>query len=377
MGAKQTRHRSVLVVGGGVGGLATAIALARRGDEVEVAELKPDWSVAGWGLLLTGPALRSLDALGLTDACAAEGYATSGEAVNCDSSGEVKATFKVPSVLGEGRPVEIGLARPVLLNILRGEAEARGVRLRTGLTVDTLAQDPHGVTACLSNGEERRFDLVVGADGIRSAVRDLLGQSGKPEYTGQMVWRALVPRPDWVTTVHTFNGSQHGAGVIPISDTRAYVFLTENTPEPMVYSQDELADRMVELMADLSGRAAELRAAITDPEDVVRRRVETCLIDGDWHVGRVVLVGDAAHAPSPQMTSGAALAIEDGVILAEELDRNATVEDALRAFSSRRLERGRHLVNISVEIAEMYIAGRLLEAFQLLRDGHAAMARRP
>lgn len=377
MSAKDRRPLSVLVVGGGIGGLAAAIALAGRGDEVEVAELQPDWSVAGWGLLLTGPALRALDAVRLTDACAAEGYALPCEVMNCDSSAELKTTLKVPSVLEEGVPCRSGSMRPVLLRILRDKAEVRGVRLRIGLTVDTLVQDLQGVTAHLSDGAERRFDLVIGADGIRSAVRGLLERSGKPEYTGQMVWRALVPRLDWVTTAHTFTGSKHGSGVIPISDTTAYVFLTENTTEPVMYPQSELAGRVRELMADLSGRAAELRDTVTDPQNVVRRRVETCLVDGDWHAHRVVLIGDAAHAPSPQMTSGAALAIEDGVALAEKLDRNATVDEALRAFSDRRVERGRQLANISVKIAELSVAGRLLDSVQLQRDGHAAMARRP
>jgi len=372
MNARNGRRR-VLVIGGGIGGLTTAIALAGRGDDVEVAELNKDWASAGWGLSLTGPALRALDVVGLADRCLAEGHPVS-RIHNCDSVGELMDTNELPPLLGPGRPVQAGLGRPVLHRILRDEATARGATLRCGLTVDGLAQDPEGVTARLTDGGERRFDLVVGADGIRSTVRGLLSLPAKAEYIGQMVWRAVVPRPEWVTELYTFAGHEFNTGVIPISRDGAYIFLTEDSDEPSAHPQDELADRMRELMSEFGGRVASLRALITDPRDVVSRPVHTCLVDGPWHNGRVVVIGDAAHAPSPNMVSGAALAIEDGIVLGEELDRHQDIEAALEAFGRRRLERCRLLVESSVQVAALMRENRHAEAHLLQVDCHRAMA---
>ncbi|MFJ9381219.1 FAD-dependent monooxygenase [Streptomyces sp. NPDC101455] len=363
----------VLIVGGGIAGLAAAIALSRRGDDVVVAELNTDWSVAGWGLSLTGPALRALDTLGLADVCAENGFGVS-TVTNGDSAGETTGTIDMPRLLGPDRPAQAGLSRAVLHRILREEALARDVVLRTGVTVDRLVQSGDAVDVLLSDGSRRSADLVVGADGIRSRTRDLLGIPHELQYTGQMVWRAIVPRPSWATTLCTFAGPVHSGGLIPISRTQAYAFLTEDGVPPAPLPDDELANRMRELMSGFTGRVVAVREAITDPETVVRRPVQTCLVDGPWHRGRTVLIGDAAHAPSPQLVSGAALAIEDAVVLAEELHDGDDVEIALTAFGKRRLERSRLVVGASVRVAELVRDGHHAEAHQLQQRCHQALA---
>jgi len=215
---------------------------------------------------------------------------------------------------------------------------------------------------------------VVGADGIRSSVRALLGIIGGLRYGGQLVWRAIVPRPAWATTLLTFAGPEHNAGVIPISARQAYVFVTENGAVAAALPPAELASRMRELLGAFSGRVAEVRDTIRDPADVVRRPVQTTIIDGPWHRGRAVLIGDAAHAPSPQMVSGAALAIEDATVLAEELDRGDKTEAALAAFGRRRLDRCRFLVQTSIQIAALEQQGRHAELNRLQQDCHRRMA---
>ncbi|MFF3503432.1 FAD-dependent oxidoreductase [Streptomyces sp. NPDC003247] len=365
--------RSVLIVGGGIAGLTAAIALARTDWEVEVVEANPDWSVAGWGLSLTGPSLRALDRLGLADECLAAGYGIA-EITNCDSAGEPTSVIALPRLLGEGRPAQAGLGRPALHRILREEAERRGAVLRTGATVTSLAQRGSEVDVQVSDGTSRTVDLVVGSDGIRSAVRGLLGIEAESHYGGQMVWRALVPRPDWVQSLHTFTGMEHNAGIIPISQDRAYVFVTENGAEPGVLPADELDWRMRDLIAGFTGRVKPIRDSIGDPADVVRRPVTTSLVAGAWHVGHTVLIGDAVHAPSPQMVSGAALAIEDGILLADELASGDPVETALKRFGARREPRCRYLVESSVRIAALEGAGQHAEAHALQQGCHRRMA---
>ncbi|MFG3289211.1 FAD-dependent oxidoreductase [Streptomyces sp. NPDC048179] len=373
MNARDDARRQVLIVGGGIAGMTAAIALTGRGHTVEIVERNPDWSVTGWGLSLTGPSLRALQRLGLADACIGRGFGLT-QISNCDSAGQARGVIDLPLLLGPDLPALAGLSRGALHEILREAALAGGAVLRTGMSVEALEESADGVTARLTDGTERRVDLVVGADGIRSTVRDLLGMPDQTVYTGQMVWRAIVPRPSWATTLHTFAGPVHNAGLIPISRDQAYAFVTENHADPAVLPQDELAERMRDLLSVFTGRVAEVAATIKDPDLVVRRPVHAGVVDGPWHRGRVVLIGDAAHAPSPQMVSGAALAIEDSLVLAEEAGLHDDVVTALDAFGRRRLERCRLVVETSVKVAELERDGHHAEAHRLQDRCHQVMA---
>ncbi|MGA5299782.1 FAD-dependent monooxygenase [Nucisporomicrobium flavum] len=365
---------SVLVVGGGIAGLAHAVAARRAGQEAEVLEVRSGWEAAGWGLSLTGPALRALRTLDLADACAEAGHPVH-RTVHCDAEGVVRAVVEPPSVLGPGEPVEVGIGRPALHRILREAAAGLGATLRTGVSVASLCHEDGQVTARLSDGSARTPDYVVGADGVRSRTRAQLGLDVEPRYAGQMVWRALVERPDWASDVHVFAGASGTTGVIPISARQAYVFLTESAVEARPAPESELARRMRDLLAPFGGRFADVRDTITDPAQVVRRPVHTLFLTGPWHAGLGVLAGDSAHAPSPQMVSGAALAIEDAVVLAAEVTaRPDALPEAFEAYQRRRHERARAVVETSVEIGRRERQGRHDEVRALHQSGHAAMA---
>jgi 2-polyprenyl-6-methoxyphenol hydroxylase-like FAD-dependent oxidoreductase len=341
-------RRRALVIGGGVAGLAVAISLARRGASVTVAEREVGWSVADWGLCLPGRALRALATLGLVDACLWCGYGAT-QIAHCDPTGVVQDRVELPRTLGPDRPALVGLGRATLHQILRGEAERCGALLRDGLTATRIAQTPDGVGVHLSDGSTSHVDLVVGADGLSSTVKTLVGIDDQPGYTGQVAWRATVPRPDWATGPHTFAGAPHDAGLVPISPRHAFVYLTERDADPAAVPKDRLADRMRALMTGFAGRAAEARDAIGDSATVTRHPVRAGLVDRPWHRGRVVLVGDAAHALPPGLDVGAALAFEDAIVLADELAQHDLArpddeESALEAFGARRLDRCRAAV---------------------------------
>ncbi|MFE9597941.1 FAD-dependent monooxygenase [Streptomyces hokutonensis] len=364
--------RTALIVGAGVAGLTTGIALARSGWRVEIAEISPAAATSGWGLCLTGPSLRALDELGLADRCLAAGYGMSG-ITHVDVDGVAVDEVQLPRLIGAGRPAMVGIARPELHRILHTEAERSGVVLSRGLTVTAMVQgDLVGVE--MSDGSARQADLVVGADGIRSAVRGLLGFEAPIDYHGQMVWRALVPRPVWATGVHQFAGKVNTAGLVPISDSRAYVFLTENGVAPNVLPDAELAPRLQQLLEVFPGRVEEFRSLVSASESVVRRPVQTVFLNGAWNNGNCVVIGDAAHAPAPQMASGAALAVEDGLVLAQELGRHESVDAGLEAFVGRRAPRCRTLVQTSVTIADLEQAQRHHEAYPLVDACHRRMA---
>ncbi|MET0425971.1 MAG: FAD-dependent monooxygenase [Actinoplanes sp.] len=364
--------RSVLILGGGIAGLAHAIAARRAGIEAEVLEIRPDWAVAGWGLSLTGPALRALRTLDLADECLAAGYPVR-RTLHHDAAGELRGTMEPPSLLGPGGPAEVGMSRPALHRVLRERAAELGATLRTGCTAVQIRQAPEAVVR-LADGTERTADYLVAADGVRSRTRTLLGLTGDPWYTGQMVWRALVDRPDWVGEIHTFGGPAGTTGIIPISASQAYVFLTEARDTPDVLPDADLAAGMRELLAPFHGRFAAVRDTVTSPEQVVRRPITALFVEGPWHAGRGVLAGDAAHSPGPQMVSGAALAIEDAVVLVDEVTRHDDLETAFTAYELRRRDRARALVETSLEIGRRERAGRHHEVHQLMGLGHAALA---
>ncbi|MEU2562465.1 FAD-dependent monooxygenase [Streptomyces longispororuber] len=365
--------RTALIVGAGVAGLTAATALARDGWQVEIAEAGPPEAPAGWGLCLTGPSLRALDELGLADSCLVAGYGMT-TITQVDAGGKPADEVRLPRLIGARRPAMAGIARPVLHRVLYAEAERCGVVVRHGMTAAAVDQEGEQVRVRLSDRTARTVALLVGADGIRSTTRGLLGFEATPDYHGQMVWRALVPRPAWATGIHHFAGKAGTAGLVPLSDGQAYVFLTENGVERSALPDAALAPRLRQLLEAFPGRVEEIRSLVSESESVVRRPVLTMLLEGAWNRGNGVVLGDAAHGPAPQTASGAALAVEDGLVLAEEIGRHGSVGAGLKAFVRRRAQRCRTLVRTSVAIVGLEQARRHQEAYSLVDSCHRLLA---
>ena len=364
----------ILMVGGGIAGLTAAVALRRRGHAVEVVEQQPGWPAVGWGLSLTGPALRALEKIGLAKACVEAGYAMR-DIRNCDVAGNVLHTIDPPSLLGPGRPVMVGIGRPALSRVLRTAAEQAGAVLTTGAELTGLAFETGGVRAGLGDGTERLVDLVVGADGVGSRTRTLIGIDDKPSFLGQYVWRTTVERPDWATSLHTFNALTHASGLMPISQAHAYIFSTQNVPEVTQLPDRAMVAEFKQVLAPLEGWMAAARDRVDDPGAIVRRPVQGLLVDGPWHRDRVVLIGDAAHTCAPHMVSGAALAIEDAVLLAANLDEPDPLEDSLSRFYRRRLPRARLVVEASLTMSGLEREHRYAEEHLVQEAAFNALAK--
>lgn len=353
MNNKKVKHDyKVLVVGGGIGGMSCAIALRRIGVAVELIDLDPDWKVSGAGITITGPTLRAFHQLGVFDQIASEAYTGEGIQV-CNVQGSPLRQLDTPMPPGSPTPGSGGVMRPVLHKILSKETLTLGTLVRLGITVDALNQDADGVSVTFSDGSDGRYHLVIGADGVYSKVRTMIfPDAPKPEYTGQSAWRLTIPRPASVERRTYFLGGPVKIGFTPVSKDKMYMFLLERTPQ--VYrKQEELHVRLGELMEGYGGPLAELRAGLNPDSEIVFRPLEAFFLPAPWYAGRVLLVGDAAHPTTPQLASGAGIAVEDGLVLAEELLTADSIPEAMQRFMVRRETRCRLVVENSIEIGRL------------------------
>ena len=339
---------SVLVIGGGIGGLTAAIALRQKGLAVEVIEKDPNWAVYGVGILQQANVVRAMAQLGLFEDYVGAGFGFDAVEIFAPT-GQHMATIQSPRVIGD-YPPNIGIGRRALHKVLGDRTLAAGAKVRLGVTADRLDDDGTGVTVQFSDGSTGRFDVVIGADGLYSQTRgQIFPDAPKPEFTGQSVWRYNFPRPPEIVNLHNYVG-QRGIGLAPLSQTLMYMFLTTPEPGNPWFDRKGLAAAMRVRLANPPPALAPLVEQITDDAEVVYKPLEWIFLEGDWHKGRVVLLGDAVHATTPHLGQGAGMAIEDSVVIAEELARAATPEQAFRAYRARRFERCRYLVEASRSI---------------------------
>jgi 2-polyprenyl-6-methoxyphenol hydroxylase-like FAD-dependent oxidoreductase len=339
---------NILIVGGGIGGLTSAIALRGFGHAITVIERDPYWTVYGVGIIQQGNVLRAMKHLKLLDDYLTASVGFDFVAVH---SPDGTMVAKIPSPrLVENCPANVGIGRPALQKVLADRALACGVVVRLGVIADRLTDDGSGVIAELSDGTSERFDLVVGADGIHSQTRAaLFPKLEGPMFTGQAVWRYNMPRLPSMDALYVYNGPI-GAGLVPISDALMYIYLTTPEPGNPRYPQEGLASAMRAKMASLPIALRSLDKYITEDAAVVYRPLESMIVREAWHKGRVVLLGDAVHATTPHLGQGAGMAIEDSIVLAEELSRAETPEQAFAAYHARRIGRCAYIVDRSLEI---------------------------
>jgi len=364
---------SVLIVGGGIGGLTAAIALGQRGFDVTVIEREAGPSADGVGISQQANVVRALAGLGLAEEYVQAGFAYRWAEIYAPD-GTLIARTQVRSLI-EGYPGSMGIRRPELHRVLGNAAQKAGAEIRRGMTVAKMDDTGSVVQVVFSDGTEQGFDIVIGADGIYSQTRQtLFPDAPRPEFTGQSVWRYNLPRPEGFDALQVYNGAT-GVGLVPMSEELIYIYATAPEPDNPAYPREGLAGRM---RGKLDGCAPAIRKVaerITDDAGVVYRPLEAVFLDGPWHNGRVVLLGDAIHATTPHLGQGGGMAIEDAVVLAEELARHDDSEAAFTAYRARRLERCRFVVEKSLAICRGQLGrGPLIDNAQASAEMSALLA---
>jgi 2-polyprenyl-6-methoxyphenol hydroxylase-like FAD-dependent oxidoreductase len=346
---------NVLVVGSGLAGTAAAIHLARRGVAVDLVEIKPDVAALGSGITLQGNALRELTSLGVWDQVQAKGYAFDTTGIRApDPAGSVIAEIADARTGGPDVPAVMGMPRPDLARILVDRATEVGVKVRFGTTFTELGQDADGVDVAFADGSSGRYDLIVGADGVRSWTRRALGINLETKSVGMGIWRAFGPRPASVTRTDLYyGGPSYIAGYCPTGEDSLYAYIVEDAQDRSGLTPDQQLATMKELSQAYHGPWDEIRETLTDPTRVNYTWFETHVLDTPWNRGRVVLIGDAAHTCPPTIAQGGAMALEDAVVLAELLvERDALDQDLWDAFHARRFDRAKTVVDASNQLAQ-------------------------
>jgi 2-polyprenyl-6-methoxyphenol hydroxylase-like FAD-dependent oxidoreductase len=339
---------NILVIGGGIGGLTSAIALRANGHRVTVIEKDPDWAVYGVGIIQQSNVIRAMSELGLLDDYLAAGVPFDNVTIHTPDGVKVA---EVPSPrLVEGYPANVGIGRPALHKVLGDRTIGSGADVRLGVVANEIKDMNDHVRVSFSDGKAENFDIVIGADGVYSdARRTIMPDAVQPAFTGQSVWRYNFSRPADLTALHAYNGPI-GIGLVPISDELMYMYVTTPEPNKPFYPTEGIAQVMRKKLVNAPPQIQELAAKITDDDGVVYRPMEQMMLYGDWHSGRVVLLGDAVHATTPHLGQGAGMAIEDSLVLADELSRHDTPEAAFKAYRDRRFERCKYITEKSLAI---------------------------
>jgi 2-polyprenyl-6-methoxyphenol hydroxylase-like FAD-dependent oxidoreductase len=345
----------VLIAGAGLAGTAAAIGLAAGGVAVDLIDIKPEAAAAGSGITMQGNGLRELRRLGVWDAVRAAGYPFDSVGLRApDAAGTLLMEVEDARTGGPDLPGTVGLPRPALARIMTDRAVEAGARLRLATSIGSLAQDPGGVDVTFSDGSAGRYDLVIGADGIRSATRRMIGIADEPRPAGMGIFRAFGPRPASVTRTDLYyGGPAYIAGYCPTGEDTLYAYLVEDARDRSAQTPEERLAAMRALAESYHGPWDEIRETLTDPAAVNYTLFEALLVPAPWNRGRVVLIGDAAHACPPTLAQGGAQALEDAAVLTELLLSSADVDDALwAAFTARRFKRAKAVVEASCQLGQ-------------------------
>jgi 2-polyprenyl-6-methoxyphenol hydroxylase-like FAD-dependent oxidoreductase len=341
---------NVLVVGGGITGTVLAIALAQKGVKVVLAERSPEWYGVGHGITLQGNALGSFNKIGAYAEMAKKGWGFD-DLEMFHASGAKLARMPIAKAGGPDLPATMGALRSDIQTVLVDMIHDLGIEVRLGTELVGFENHEHSVTAEFNNGNKEEFDLIVGADGIKSSTRKLLGIKEDKKSSGLGIWRVVTTRtPEMDCSGVAYGGEEYKAGYTPISDTLCYAFVLTKPVRPDNGLSD--ADEMRRLLSSYHGNFDYIRNNIKDDDYMNFQEIEWLFVEDEpWHKGRVIVTGDAVHACPPLIAQGGAQCSEDAILLADYVTREGNMEDLLVAYQERRKPRIKIVVENTLKLA--------------------------
>lgn len=344
--------KKIIIAGAGIGGLAAALSLQAKGFQVVVLEQASELKALGAGIQLSPNATRVLLDLGLGDALARITIKPGGKMIRLWNTGQSWKLFDLggDSLERYGAPYMM-LYRPELHQIMVDALEARAPgSLYLGARIVDAAQSETGVSVTLANGERIEGDALIGADGVHSVVRAKFVAEDKPSFSGCTAWRGVVPierLPASMQGPEGVNWVGPGGHVIhyPVSAGRLVGFTGIVERDGWFKESWTETGSVDECLADFSGWHEDIHALIKEVPNPMRWAMMVRQPLKNWSLGRVTLLGDAAHPTLPFLAQGAGMAIEDGCVIARAIEAYADdLPEAMQAYQATRLERTTRIV---------------------------------
>ncbi len=341
-----------IISGGGIAGLTTAIALQKEGYRVKVLERAKELKEVGAGLGLGANAWKGLDCLGVT-----EGLANKCNEIETmkllDQKGSPISILDMAGLNEKYRMASFTVHRADLLNTLFSSLQPDTVEF--GKKVVDYEQDEDKVTVLLEDGSAIKADALIAADGIHSSVRKKCLPDVKPRYSGYTCWRAVVTVPNESVVPEEFTetwGAKGRFGIVPLKDNQIYWFACVNAPYQSKTMSNFTKSDLYRLFQNYHSPIPELIQRTREDELIWNDVIDLNPIDR-FAFGKVLLIGDAAHATTPNMGQGAGQAIEDAIILSKVLRNKRKKEDAFIEFEKLRMPKTTKIVNLSWKIGKM------------------------
>ena len=343
-----------LIIGAGIGGLATAHALLQLGHSVRVYEAAPELREVGAGVVLGANAMRALHQLSLYEAVHPHGTPVTVLHLR-NQRGQFLQTADTSAFTRHLGFDNLGLHRAALQQALLENLPAGTVHL--GCPFERFEETPVGVTAYFADGTTAATDALIGADGVRSKVRRQLLPRALPRYAGYTCWRAVVDASSLQLpageSCETWGQAGRRFGYVPVGGGRVYWFACLNSPEPR--NPKFQAYRSTDLRQEFAGFHAPVPEllAFTSDDQLLWNDILDLKPLRQLAYGRVLLLGDAGHATTPNMGQGAGMAVEDAAVLAQCLGAEPEVTAAFQQFSQRRLPRTTRIVRTSWQLGRV------------------------
>jgi 2-polyprenyl-6-methoxyphenol hydroxylase-like FAD-dependent oxidoreductase len=346
----ETSHKSKTgIIGAGIAGLTTAIALKKIGINSHIFEAAPQIKPLGAGLVLAANAIKAFKSLGIDSKIISYGKELDSFDI-LDEKGKIITGTDTKALNKKYGLNNFTILRPQLHEALLSELDSSKIFLNK--RSKSFEEHETGITVFFEDGSKETFDQLIVADGIHSPIRQQL-VSGTPRYSGYTCWRAVIENPG--LSIHSASetwGSKGRFGIVPSSNNSIYWFACINAN-----ANDETmkAFTAADLLKNFSGYHTNVIEILknTKTEQLIWNDIIDHKPISQYAFGKVVLIGDAAHATTPNMGQGACQAIEDAVILADEIAKQSNIEHAFKKFESRRLKRTHWVVNNSYQIGKM------------------------
>jgi 2-polyprenyl-6-methoxyphenol hydroxylase-like FAD-dependent oxidoreductase len=343
-------NKRFAIIGGGIAGLTTAIALNNIGINPEIFESAPTIKGIGAGLVLAANAIKGFQALAIADEIIQQGrllssfilYDEKGKEIIKTNSQEISKKYGADNFT---------ISRAALHKLLLSKLDP--ARIHPGKQVFNLERSKNSVLIKFNDNTYHETDFVVAADGIHSAVRKKLLPEALPRYAGYTCWRAIIDNSNLNLTESSETWGTRGRfGIVPLTGNEIYWFACINAPGNDRKMQEMKIKDLANIFKDYHQPIPEILRGTKD-ENLIWNDIIDLKPTNQFAFDNIVLIGDAAHATTPNMGQGACQAVEDAVVLADELNTNSNYITAFKKFEQRRIKRTRFIVNRSWNIGKM------------------------